>query len=137
MRPVSPACGIGSVFAQSGRKVTFTLPVSSLESRMRALIRLICWLVLACATVALAACAASPQQESTGEILDDSVITTKVKTSILADSSLKFFDIHVATARGVVQLSGTVTSRAASDRAAQLAGGTPGVKSVTNSLQVQ
>lgn len=104
---------------------------------MRVVLRAICVLCLGTAVLQLAACASTAQQESTGEFFDDSVITSKVKTSILADSNLKFFDIHVATARGVVQLSGTVNSKAASDRAVQLANGTPGVKSVTNSLQVQ
>jgi len=84
-----------------------------------------------------AGCASTPQQESTGEILDDSVITTKVKSAILGDANLKFFEIHVATARGVVELSGTVSSKDAVDKATQVARGITGVKSVKNDLQVK
>ena len=84
-----------------------------------------------------AGCASTPQQESTGELFDDSVITTKVKTAILSDANLKFFEIHVATSRGVVELSGTVTSKDAIDKATQVARGVAGVKSVKNDLQVK
>ena len=84
-----------------------------------------------------AGCASTSQQESTGEYLDDSVITTKVKSAILGDADLKFFEIHVATARGAVELSGTVTSKAAVDKATQVARGVAGVKSVKNDLQVK
>jgi len=84
-----------------------------------------------------AGCASTPQQESTGEYLDDSVITTKVKTAILNDANLKFFEIHVATSKGVVELSGSVTSKDAVDKATQVARGVAGVKSVKNDLQVK
>ena len=84
-----------------------------------------------------AGCASTPQQESTGEILDDSVITTKVKSAILGDANLKFFEINVATARGVVELSGTVSSKDAVDKATQVTRGVAGVKSVKNDLQVK
>ncbi len=89
------------------------------------------WLVLG------AGCASTPQQESTGEYLDDSVITTKVKSAILGDANLKFFEIHVGTARGVVELTGSVNSKDAVDKATQVASGVAGVKSVKNELQVK
>jgi len=84
-----------------------------------------------------AGCASTPQQESTGEYVDDSVITTKVKTAILNDANLKLLEIHVSTSKGVVELSGSVTSKDAVDKAAQVARGVAGVKSVKNDLQVK
>lgn len=87
--------------------------------------------------VICAGCASTPQRESTGEYLDDSVITTKVKTAILNEPGLKFFDIHVDTSRGVVDLTGTVGSKDALAKAAQVAGAVAGVKSVKNELQVK
>lgn len=92
---------------------------------------------LAVSLLISAGCASTPQQESTGEYFDDSVITTKVKTAVLNDASLKFFEIHVATSKGVVELSGTVGSKDAVDKAAQVARGVAGVKSVKNNLQVK
>ena len=83
------------------------------------------------------ACASTPQQSSTGEYIDDSVITTKVKSLLAADDFLKSFDIGVETYKGVVQLSGFVSSQAAVDKAVQITRGVGGVKSVKNSLVVK
>lgn len=85
----------------------------------------------------LAGCAGGSTRESTGEYLDDSVLTTKVKTSILGDSSLKMLQINVETFKGVVQLSGFVDSASAANRAVELARKVRGVKSVNNSLIVK
>ncbi len=82
-------------------------------------------------------CAGGTTHESTGEYLDDTVLTTKVKTSILGDSRLKLLQITVETFKGVVQLSGFVDSANASSRAVELARKVPGVKSVNNSLIVK
>lgn len=83
------------------------------------------------------ACASSPKQESTGDYVDDSVITTKVKSQIAADDFLKSFEISVETRKGVVQLSGWVASQKAIDKAGQIARGVGGVKSVKNNLAVK
>jgi len=83
------------------------------------------------------ACASTPKQESTGEYVDDSVITTKVKSLLAADDFLKSFDISVETYKGTVQLSGFVSSRAAVDKALQITHSVKGVKSVKNSLIVK
>jgi osmotically-inducible protein OsmY len=83
------------------------------------------------------ACASTPKQESTGEYVDDSVITTKVKSLLAADDFLKSFDISVETYKGTVQLSGFVGSRAAVDKALQITHSVKGVKSVKNSLIVK
>ncbi len=88
-------------------------------------------------TVSLADCAGSRSYESTGEYIDDTILTTKVKTSILGDSSLKVMQIDVETFKGVVQLSGFVDSSNAVTRAVELARTVRGVKSVNNSLIVK
>ncbi len=85
----------------------------------------------------LAACASTSTQESTGEYVDDSVITTKVKSLHAVDDFLKSFQIGVETYKGVVQLSGFVNTKEASDKAAQIAGSVKGVKSVKNDLVVK
>ena len=84
-----------------------------------------------------AAYAASPKQESTGEYVDDSVITTKIKSQLAADDFLKSFKISVKTRKGTVQLSGFVASQDAVDKAGQIARGVGGVKSVKNKLIVK
>lgn len=82
-------------------------------------------------------CAATRTQESTGGFIDDSVITTKVKTAILKDPELKVLQIDVETFKGVVQLSGFVDSRQTSNRAEEVASSVNGVKGVKNSLIVK
>lgn len=86
---------------------------------------------------AIAACASSPKQESTGEYIDDSVITTKVKSLLAADDFLKSFEIGVETRKGVVQLSGFVDSQKTVNKAVEIARSVGGVKSVKNSLIVK
>ncbi len=96
------------------------------------------WMLLGLVlTVSLADCAGSRSYESTGEYIDDTILTTKVKTSILGDSSLKVMQIDVETFKGVVQLSGFVDSSNAVTRAVELARTVRGVKSVNNSLIVK
>ncbi len=87
--------------------------------------------------ITAAACASSPKQESTGEYVDDSVITTKVKALLAADDFLKSFEIGVETRKGIVQLSGFVDSQKAINKAAEIARSVGGVKSVKNSLIVK
>ena len=84
-----------------------------------------------------AACASSPKQESTGEYVDDSVITTKVKALLANDDFLKSFEIGVETRKGVVQLSGFVDSQKAVNKAVEITRSVKGVKSVKNSLLVK
>ena len=85
----------------------------------------------------VAGCAGTGHQESTGEYVDDSVITTKVKAQIFEDPMLKVLQINVETFKGEVQLSGFVNSAAASTRAVQVARSVKGVQSVKNSLIVK
>ena len=83
------------------------------------------------------ACGSTPKQESTGDYVDDSVITTKVKSLLAEDSLLKSFQISVETRKGVVQLSGWVGSQDAVNKAGQIAGGVAGVHGVKNNLSVK
>ena len=98
------------------------------------ILRLLISLVL---VVSVASCAGGKRYESTGEYIDDSAITTKVKASILGDSKLKTLQIDVETFKGVVQLSGFVDSSEMATRAAELARTVKGVKMVNNSLIVK
>jgi hyperosmotically inducible protein len=83
----------------------------------------------------LLGCAGTSTQESTGEYLDDSVITAKVKSAFVADKQVSALDIQVTTFKGVVQLSGFASSRQEIDRAVELAREVPGVKSVKNDIR--
>ncbi|WP_050478816.1 BON domain-containing protein [Herbaspirillum rhizosphaerae] len=87
--------------------------------------------------LALAACSSTPQQASTGQIIDDSVITTKVKAAIFEEPNLKSMQISVETYKGIVQLSGFVNSSAVSLKAAEVTRKVEGVKGVKNSLVVK
>jgi osmotically-inducible protein OsmY len=82
-------------------------------------------------------CGSTAKTEGTGEYVDDSVITAKVKTAILNDATLKVNEINVETFKGVVQLSGFVRSQADVDKAVQVARGVAGVKSVKNDMRVK
>jgi osmotically-inducible protein OsmY len=98
------------------------------------------WIPLVVALVAampLAACSSSRTTESTGEYVDSSAITSKVKAALLGDSGLKSFDIGVETYKDVVQLSGFVNSEQVKAHAGQVAAGVSGVKSVRNNLVVK
>jgi len=95
------------------------------------------FLVLLMLVATLAACSSTSKQESTGEYIDDSVITTKVKSLLAADDFLKSFKIGVETYKGTVQLSGFVNSQQAVDKAVQTAWSVKGVTSVKNDLVVK
>jgi hyperosmotically inducible protein len=82
-------------------------------------------------------CASTAKQEGTGEYVDDTVLTTKVKTAIFNEPTLKSAEINVETFKGVVQLSGFVTSQAAINKAVEIARGVAGVKSVKNDMRVK
>jgi osmotically-inducible protein OsmY len=105
-----------------------------MKKKMNVVIRCLALLFL---VAALAACASTSTRSSTGEYIDDSVITTKVKSLIAADDFLKAFAVSVETFKGVVQLSGFVNSQEAVDRAGQIASSVKGVQSVKNNLIVK
>ena len=96
------------------------------------------FLVLLMLIATLAACAGTRTQESSGEYVDDSVITTTVKSLLAKDDfCFKSFDIGVETLKGRVQLSGFVNSKRAVDKAGEIARSVKGVKSLKNDLIVK
>ncbi|MES2027162.1 MAG: BON domain-containing protein [Pseudomonadota bacterium] len=82
-------------------------------------------------------CASTAKQEGTGEYVDDSFITTKVKAAILNEPGLKVTEINVETFKGIVQLSGFVKNAADIPKATNVARGVKGVQSVKNNLIVK
>ena len=82
-------------------------------------------------------CASTAKQEGTGEYVDDTVITTKVKAAIFQDPTLKSAEIVVETFKGVVQLSGFVSSKGDIDRAVSVASNVKGVSSVKNDMRLK
>jgi len=92
---------------------------------------------LAIALVSVVGCASTSTQEGTGEYIDDSVITTKVKTAIFNEATLKSAEINVETFKGVVQLSGFVNSQSDINKAVEVAHSVKGVTSVKNNMRVK
>ena len=91
-------------------------------------------IVTICAALVLAACAATPKQEGTGEYFDDTVLTTKVKAVLLGDPMVSGLAVNVETFKGVVQLSGFVKTAAERAKAVELARAVSGVKDVKNDI---
>jgi len=89
------------------------------------------------ATMALAACAGSPTQESTGEYVDDVALTAKVKTELLKSPDTSGTAITIETFKGTVQLSGFVDSAAEKARAQEIAAAVAGVQAVDNKITVK
>ena len=87
--------------------------------------------------VSFLGCASTPKQEGTGEYVDDSLITAKVKAAILKEPGLKVAEINVETFKGVVQLSGFVSSAADESKAVEVARGVGGVKSVKDDMRIK
>lgn len=87
--------------------------------------------------VAVAGCGSTPKSEGTGEYVDDSVITSKVKAEIFNEPALKSRELNVETFKGVVQLSGFVSSQDDIDKAMRVARNVEGVKSVKNDMRVK
>ena len=82
-------------------------------------------------------CASTATREGTGEYIDDSVLTSKVKATLFHEPTLKSSEINVETYKGIVQLSGFVRSQANIDTAVDLTSRIPGVQSVKNSMLVK
>ena len=92
---------------------------------------------LAILMASVVGCASTATTEGTGEYLDNSVITAKVKAAIFNEPTLKSAEINVETFKGVVQLSGFVSSQANIDKAVEIAKKVKGVKSVKNDMQLK
>ncbi|MGY5795712.1 BON domain-containing protein [Rheinheimera faecalis] len=93
--------------------------------------------LLAVAAVSSIGCASTRTAEGTGEYVDDTVITAKVKSAFLGEKGLKVAEINVETFKGVVQLSGFIESRADADRAIGLARAVSGVTSVKDDMRIK
>jgi hyperosmotically inducible protein len=85
----------------------------------------------------ITACSSTPSQQSTGEAIDDGVVTARVKAKLVEDPVTKAHQINVDTFKGTVQLSGFVETEKARSRALQLARDVDGVKQVKDALQIR
>lgn len=85
----------------------------------------------------LAACAGTSKQESTGEYIDDTILTTRVKTALLNDPLVSGLAVNIETYKGTVQLSGFVKSVAERNRAVDLARGVKGIRQVKNDILIR
>jgi hyperosmotically inducible protein len=95
-------------------------------------------LVAALGVGQLVGCAATATEDkSVGTTVDDTVITSRVKTALLSDPDVKGTEVQVETFNGVVQLSGFVDSTAVADRAVAIAQKVPGVVSVKNEKRLK
>lgn len=97
-------------------------------------VRILAALLAGTFAVVAAGCASTATQASTGEYVDDSSITVKVKSAFVADPTVKVLDVSVETFKGVVQLSGFVATAAEKMQAERLAAAVPGVSGVKNNL---
>lgn len=93
--------------------------------------------LVAIAMMFMLGCASTATKEGTGEYVDDTVITSKVKAAVFEEPGLKSAEINVETFKGVVQLSGFVSSRASANKAVEIARGVRGVKSVKDDMRVK
>jgi osmotically-inducible protein OsmY len=94
-------------------------------------------ILAAVALTAMVGCAGTTTQESAGQYVDDTAITTKIKAAIFKDPSLKSSEINVETFKGRVQLSGFVASPGDVSQAVAIAQGVNGVSSVENDMRVK
>lgn len=104
---------------------------------MRSLKKLSGMVLAAVFTVAVAGCAPAEKKQTAGEYIDDAWITSKVKGAFVKDAELSAAQIKVNTYQGEVQLSGFVADAGDVGKAAAVAGGIKGVKSVKNDIQVK
>ena len=102
------------------------------------------WVLILTMGAAAAACSSNSERggmeragANAGRVVDDSVITGKVKAALVADPTTKAHQISVETFEGVVQLSGFVDTSEARSRATQVAKGVDGVKNVKNDLELR
>jgi osmotically-inducible protein OsmY len=104
---------------------------------MKHFIRLMSAFFMVLTLLIVAGCASTPKHEGTGEYVDDSVLTTKVKAAILNEPSLSSAEINVETFKGEVQLSGFVSSRADISKAIEVARAVNGVRVVKNDMRLK
>lgn len=93
--------------------------------------------IAALALATMIGCASTRTQESTGQYIDDSTITTKVKAAVFNEPSLKSAQINVETFKGQVQLSGFVGTQAEINKTVEVARAVGGVASVKNDMKIR
>lgn len=89
------------------------------------------------AFISLVGCASTSKYEGTGEYVDDTVITSKVKYAVMSEDTLKSAEINVETYKGVVQLSGFVSTDKEIAKAVEVTKAVKGVKSVRNDIHIK
>ena len=104
---------------------------------MKYLIKFFSAFFLALTLLTAAGCASTEKHEGTGEYVDDSVITTKVKALLFDEPNLRSGEINIETFKGVVQLSGFVNSKADINKAVEIARSVKGVVSVKNDMRLK
>lgn len=92
---------------------------------------------LAALLATLVGCAGTETSQSTGEMIDDAAITTRVKTALIRSEQVDANDVNVETYKGVVQLNGFVDSRAEASAAVKVARDVAGVEDVQDNLEVK
>lgn len=92
---------------------------------------------LAIVVASMMGCASTTKHEGTGEYVDDTVVTTKVKTAIFNEPSLKSSEINVETFKGTVQLSGFVRDAADKRKAVEITRGVTGVLAVKDDIRTK
>jgi hyperosmotically inducible periplasmic protein len=108
------------------------------QKNTKRLVMILCVSIVPMAAGLLATgCAGDRYHESTGEGIDDTAITARVKSALGGDSQYKYDDVHVSTFKGTVQLSGFVASRDARSHAGDLAKNAQGVKDVSNNIDIK
>ncbi|NJA06282.1 MULTISPECIES: BON domain-containing protein [Methylomonas] len=104
---------------------------------MKTLTKSVSALLVALTLLLSAGCASTNKHEGTGEYIDDSVITTKVKAQLFDEPNLRSGQINVETFKGIVQLSGFVGTRSDIDKAVSIARSVKGVESVKNDMRLK
>lgn len=99
--------------------------------------KIVSTLIAALMLTAVVGCTSSPNQQTAGQYIDDTVVTTSVKTAILKEESLKSAEINVETYQGVVQLTGFVRSQDNIATAMNVTRGVNGVKSIKNDMRLK
>jgi osmotically-inducible protein OsmY len=129
------ASRLGAVGRGSSQEVPVSLTTG--DSTMNQISKYLSAVFLAVTLVTAVGCSSTSKQEGTGEYVDDTVITSKVKTAVFNEPMLKSAEINVETFKGVVQLSGFVSSQAAANKATEVARSVGGVKSVKNDMRIK
>lgn len=100
-------------------------------------LKIVSTLIAALMLTTVVGCTSTVKQESAGQYIDDTVITTNVKAAILKEPTLKVAEINVETFKGVVQLSGFVQSQDNITTAMNVTRGVNGVKSIKNDMRLK